>query len=31
MMQVWDGNELLTAVLRTNQMEVRKKYAAKVS
>jgi hypothetical protein len=27
-MQVWDGEELLKTVLRTNRMEVRKKRAA---
>ena len=30
-MQVWDGEELLRTVLRENQMEVRKKHAAKAS
>jgi hypothetical protein len=30
-MQVWDGDELLRTVQRTNQMEVRKKHAAKAS
>jgi transposase InsO family protein len=30
-MQVWDGDELLRTVLRTNQMEVRKRHAAKAS
>ena len=30
-MQVWDGEELLKTVLRTNGKEVRKKHAAKAS
>jgi transposase InsO family protein len=30
-MQIWDGDELITTVLRTNQKEVRKKRAAKAS
>jgi len=30
-MQIWDGDELLKTVLRTNQKEVRKKHAAKAS
>jgi transposase InsO family protein len=31
LMQIWDGDELLKTVLRTNQKEVRKKHAAKAS
>jgi hypothetical protein len=30
-MQVWDGEELLKTVLRTNGKEVRKKHAARAS
>jgi hypothetical protein len=30
-MQIWDGDELIKTVLRTNQKEVRKKRAAKAS
>lgn len=30
-MQIWDDNELIKTVLRTNQREVRKKHAAKAS
>ena len=30
-MQIWDGDELIKTVLRTNQKEVRKKHAAKAS
>jgi hypothetical protein len=30
-MQIWDGDELLKTVLRTNDKEVRKKHAAKAS
>lgn len=31
MMQIWDGQELIKSVLRTNAKEVRKKHAAKAS
>ena len=31
MLQIWDGEELIKTVLRTNQKEVRKKHAAKAS
>jgi transcriptional regulator with XRE-family HTH domain len=30
-MQIWDGDELLKTVLRTNGKEVRKKHAARAS
>ena len=30
-LQIWDGDELLKTVLRTNHKEVRKKHAAKAS
>jgi hypothetical protein len=30
-LQIWDGDELIKTVLRTNQKEVRKKHAAKAS
>ena len=30
-MQIWDGEELIKTVLRTNDKEVRKKRAAKAS
>ena len=30
-MQIWDGDELIKTVLRTNDKEVRKKHAAKAS
>ena len=31
MMQIWDGEDLIKTVLRTNRKEVRKKHAAKAS
>ena len=31
MLQIWDGDELLKTVLRTNGKEVRKKHAARAS
>ena len=31
MLQIWDGDELIKTVLRTNDKEVRKKHAAKAS
>jgi hypothetical protein len=30
-MQIWDGDELIKTVLRTNGKELRKKHAAKAS